>query len=454
MMATLIHSRATDGDASLRARAGQGGRSPRLRHRESHYIVRAAEGYYFRARDGGERVFHRPLRATVSAILPASLADVADIVVREWSERHLGSGRRGHDAARSLRRALGHDRPGRGPRGLAPTRSIPHDKRPRRRDRLRQHQRGLSERGENLSDPRHRRARRPEPGPPPTRGGRVWRPGPAGRRVLADPAIEVVLNLTVPKAHVEVGLRAIAAGKPVYSEKPLGVTVAEARTLIDAARAKGVRLGCAPDTFLGGAHQTARACLDEGMIGRPSAARRSSCVRATSAGIPIPAFYYLAGGGPMLDMGPYYVTDLVNLLGPVARVAGVATRTRAERVVTSAAARRNAHPRRDGDACDRRPDLRQRRGGVDDDELRRRAPQACPDRDLWRDRLADRPRPEFFRRNDRVRDGGRGLARGSDPARLCRRQLSHPRPRRHGAGDPRPAGRTGPAETSRSTRSR
>ena len=76
--------------------------------------------------------------------------------------------------------------------------------------------------------------------------------------ILADPDIEVILNLTVPKAHVEVGLRAIAAGKHVHSEKPLGVTVAEARTLVDAARAKGLRLGSAPDTFLGGAHQTAR----------------------------------------------------------------------------------------------------------------------------------------------------------------------------------------------------
>src|SRR5271169_1989124 len=79
--------------------------------------------------------------------------------------------------------------------------------------------------------------------------------------VLADPAIEVVLNLTVPKAHVEVGLKAIAAGKHVHSEKPLGVTLAEARRLVEAAAAKGLRLGSAPDTFLGGAHQTARRAI-------------------------------------------------------------------------------------------------------------------------------------------------------------------------------------------------
>ena len=154
--------------------------------------------------------------------------------------------------------------------------------------------------------------------------------------VLADPVIEVILNLTVPKAHVKVGLRAIAAGKHVHSEKPLGVTVAEARTLIEAAKLKGVRVGSAPDTFLGGAHQTARACLDEGMIGRPVGGTAFFMCPGHERWHPSPAFYYLAGGGPMLDMGPYYVTDLVNLLGPVASVSGVATRTRNERVIASA----------------------------------------------------------------------------------------------------------------------
>jgi predicted dehydrogenase len=103
--------------------------------------------------------------------------------------------------------------------------------------------------------------------------------------VLADPAIEVVLNLTIPKAHVEVGLRAINAGKHVHSEKPLGVTVAEARTLIEAAQAKGLRLGSAPDTFLGGAHQTARQCADDGLIGRPVGGTAFFMCPATSVGI-------------------------------------------------------------------------------------------------------------------------------------------------------------------------
>ena len=96
-----------------------------------------------------------------------------------------------------------------------------------------------------------------------------------------------------------------------------------------------MRLGCAPDTFLGGAHQTARRAVDEGLIGRPIGGSAFFMCPGHERWHPNPGFYYLAGGGPMLDMGPYYVTDLINLLGPVASVSGVATRTRSERVVTS-----------------------------------------------------------------------------------------------------------------------
>jgi predicted dehydrogenase len=153
--------------------------------------------------------------------------------------------------------------------------------------------------------------------------------------LLDDPAVEIVLNLTIPKAHVEVSLLAVAAGKHVHSEKPLGVTVAEAGKLMRAAAKKGVRVGCAPDTFLGGAHQTARKLIDEGAIGRPIGGTAFFMCPGHESWHPNPGFYYLAGGGPMLDMGPYYITDLVNLLGPVARVSGMATRLRAERVITS-----------------------------------------------------------------------------------------------------------------------
>lgn len=160
-------------------------------------------------------------------------------------------------------------------------------------------------------------------------------PAMSVEELLADPAIEIVVNLTVPAAHVEVGLRAVAAGKHVHSEKPLGVEVAQARQLVDAAQAAGVRLGCAPDTFLGGAHQSARALLDSGAIGRPLAGTAFWMGPGHERWHPNPGFYYARGGGPMLDMGPYYVTDLVNLLGPVRRVAGVTARARDTRQVMS-----------------------------------------------------------------------------------------------------------------------
>ena len=152
---------------------------------------------------------------------------------------------------------------------------------------------------------------------------------------LADPAIEIILNLTIPKAHVEVGLRALAAGKHVHSEKPLGVSLAEARQLVEAGKAKNLRVGSAPDTFLSGAQQRARQCVDEGLIGRPVGGTAFFMCPGHERWHPSPAFYYLGGGGPMLDMGPYYVTTLVNLLGPVEKVVGVATRTRSEREITS-----------------------------------------------------------------------------------------------------------------------
>jgi len=155
--------------------------------------------------------------------------------------------------------------------------------------------------------------------------------------LLADPAVEIVLNLTTPLAHVEVGLQALAAGKHVYSEKPLGIDLEDARRLTAEAEARCLRLGCAPDTFLGGGHQTARAVIDAGRIGRPIGGTAFFMCPGHERWHPNPGFYYLRGGGPMLDMGPYYITDLVNLLGPVESVVGVATRSRDERVAASAA---------------------------------------------------------------------------------------------------------------------
>ena len=153
--------------------------------------------------------------------------------------------------------------------------------------------------------------------------------------MLADPEIALIVNLTIPRAHVEVGLKCLAAGKHVYSEKPLGINYAEGRKLLDAANKAGLRIGSAPDTFLGGSHQQARAVVDSGALGQLIGGTAFMQCPGHESWHPDPAFYYDIGGGPMLDMGPYYITDLVNLLGPVERVSAMASRLRLERPVTS-----------------------------------------------------------------------------------------------------------------------
>ena len=153
--------------------------------------------------------------------------------------------------------------------------------------------------------------------------------------LLADQRIGIVLNLTTPQHHVPVGLAAIAAGKHVYSEKPLAVEMAEANRLVDAAKAAGLRVGCAPDTFLGGVHQTARAALDAGAIGDVVAGNCFMMVPGHELWHPNPDFYYAPGGGPMLDMGPYYLTCLVNLLGPVKALSGAAQAAHARRAIAT-----------------------------------------------------------------------------------------------------------------------
>ena len=153
--------------------------------------------------------------------------------------------------------------------------------------------------------------------------------------LLADPAVQIIVNLTIPAAHVQVGLQALAADKHVHSEKPLGLTVADAKRLVEAAAANNLRVGCAPDTFLGGGHQTARKLIDDGLIGQVTSGSAVFMCPGHERWHPAPAFYYALGGGPVLDMGPYYITGLVNLLGPVARVSGMGARARTERLVTS-----------------------------------------------------------------------------------------------------------------------
>ncbi len=153
--------------------------------------------------------------------------------------------------------------------------------------------------------------------------------------LLADPRVEIIVNLTIPRAHVEVGLRAIAAGKHVHSEKPLGITYAEGKKLAAAAAAAGLRLGSAPDTFLGGGHQHARALIDSGAVGEVVGGTAFFACAGHERWHPDPAFYYDIGGGPVLDMGPYYITDLVNLLGPVASVQAMSATPLSERPIYS-----------------------------------------------------------------------------------------------------------------------
>jgi len=155
-------------------------------------------------------------------------------------------------------------------------------------------------------------------------------------QLLKRDDVEIVVNLTVPLAHTDVSLAVLNAGKHVHSEKPLGVSVAEARKVMDLAEAKGLRVGCAPDTFLGGGHQTARKLIAEGAIGTPVAGSAFFMCPGHERWHPAPGFYYLRGGGPMLDMGPYYITALVNLLGPVEQVTGMTARARRERTIGSA----------------------------------------------------------------------------------------------------------------------
>jgi predicted dehydrogenase len=142
--------------------------------------------------------------------------------------------------------------------------------------------------------------------------------------LLARPDIDVVVNLTIPAVHAEISLKTIAAGKHIYSEKPLAITLEDGKRILDAAEAAGVRVGCAPDTFLFAQHQTARRLLDEGAIGAPVAAVGFHAQRGPERWHPNPDFFYAPGAGPMLDMGPYYITCLVNLLGAVRRVSGTA----------------------------------------------------------------------------------------------------------------------------------
>ena len=153
--------------------------------------------------------------------------------------------------------------------------------------------------------------------------------------LLANDELDVIVNLTIPDAHFPISKRILEAGKHVYSEKPLVLTLEQGEELRRIAKEKGLAVGCAPDTFLGGAHQLARKFIDDGGIGRVT----SGTCHVMSPGMemwhPNPDFFFLPGGGPILDLGPYYIANLINLIGPVKRVGGMTSMASETRTITS-----------------------------------------------------------------------------------------------------------------------
>ncbi len=152
---------------------------------------------------------------------------------------------------------------------------------------------------------------------------------------FADPAVDIIVNLTRPNEHLEVTCKALEAGKHVYTEKPLGASLEEGKTILDLAKEKGLLVAGAPDTFLGGGLQTCRKLIDDGFIGTPIGASAFMTCRGHERWHPNPEFYYKVGGGPMMDIGPYYLTALVSLLGGISTVSGMSKKTFDKRTITS-----------------------------------------------------------------------------------------------------------------------
>lgn len=153
--------------------------------------------------------------------------------------------------------------------------------------------------------------------------------------MLQDPEIEIILNLTRPCEHYDTTKAALLAGKHVYSEKPLAATYQEGQDLVLLAQEKNLMLGCAPDTFLGAGIQTCRKLIDCGFIGNPVGACARMICHGHESWHPSPEFYYQQGGGPMMDMGPYYLTALVNLLGRADSLMGMVSKSFDTRIITS-----------------------------------------------------------------------------------------------------------------------
>ena len=271
--------------------------------------------------------------------------------------------------------------------------------------------------------------------------------------LLADPEIDLVVNLTGLPQHFAINKAALQAGKHVYSEKPLAGTSAEARELLDLAAERGLRVGCAPDTLLGGGHQAAKAVLDEGRIGTPVTAAAFLGLKAVEQFVPDPAAYF-SWDAVVLDIGPYYVSQLVMMLGPVAEVTarGIVGREGRDypvQVPTTVV----------GD-----PRLRVRRPGHAHPQPRRVAAQPPAARDLRDARHADAARPQLLRRRAEVlhRQGPVGARAARRPAveraqlRAAVRHLRQlPRRRDRGPGRGHHRGPAAPSEWgARSARAR
>lgn len=158
----------------------------------------------------------------------------------------------------------------------------------------------------------------------------------SGDELIADPDIDVILNLTIPEAHYRYNKKALEAGKHVYSEKPLASTFAKGKELLKIAEERGLYIGCAPDTFMGGRLQTYKKLMNNGTLGKVFGATITSVGHGGEWFHPNPDFFYQPGAGPLYDIGPYYITALLSMLGPVRRINAMCTTAEDERVIESA----------------------------------------------------------------------------------------------------------------------
>jgi predicted dehydrogenase len=166
------------------------------------------------------------------------------------------------------------------------------------------------------------------------RGTEFGVPAMTVAELLASKEVDIVINLTVPAAHAEVTMAALNAGKHVHSEKPLAIKLEDGQAILALAAKKGLLVGCAPDTFLGAGLQTCRKLIDDGWLGQVVGGSAFLASRGPESWHPNPSFFYKVGAGPMFDMGPYYITALVHLLGPVKRVAAITSKAFEVRMAT------------------------------------------------------------------------------------------------------------------------